>query len=977
MKPLLYKRTYLGQNDPDGPEKLIGTLTDAIKCVVTEQRNGEYELELEYLPTGVLANELKTGAIIVAKAYQGSNRQPFRIYRVEKTLTGTISVAAHHISYDLTKVYLKYFDDQTGITAALAAIKSNLIQQSGDTTDWNFASDITNTKSVFKHPEPTTVRAALGGMEGSLLDTFGGEFEWDNLGVFLHKARGRDRGVYVRYAGNLLEFNRTEDFENAYTHVMVYWFNDETGAKTTSLSYPVHDLVAEDFTQSRTAVIDVTDQYESQPNRATLNPVAQEYANKLTSKPTVGLEVKFVDLNSTTEGGAEAIIKLCDTIHVIDPVRDVDLKAKVIETRWNVLLERYDDVTVGIKGKNIADTIAGLQSGGNSSYSGSGGGGGSTETDYRNLTNKPSINGVELTGDKSLSALGIASATALADVKNTADSAVQDVTVNGTSVKDGTTAKVTVPTKNSELTNDSHYITAAGAPVQSVNGKTGSVTLDIPDSTSDLTNDSGFITASDLPAATIKRLWTGTAALDSGAVLATLDEPTGFALADGVMLLLTMENAFAGAYVLEVVGHEQETSTTVIRQVSKNNGYTSGETYFRAGEGETILFTYHASDGVWMQSPSDWRTVRLEEFKADLASPALTGIPTAPTAATGTNTTQLATTAFVQAAIAASGGGGGGGGSYSQKLWTGVCTTAAATKAKEVTLDDATGFTLAAGTFALIRFTLGNSATSPTLSFNGGDAKNLSSVTINAGVFSGSAPYHTIEANEPILAVYNGTYWVFDNSKQNKANLKSPIFYDTPQAPTAAAGTNTKQIATTAFVQEAIAGISGGSGKAYIGTCDTGQGVPTKVVACSDFVLETGAVIYVKFTNAHVTSVLYLNVNGTGAVQVTNAGEATSMGALWKAGAVVEFVYDGTNWVMMDHVTATTSYPGIVALSNSTTSNSETAAATPKAVKAAFDNGGVQSVTPDYSSGVKVASFGTSGGTVDLYLPVWNGGVSS
>lgn len=371
MKPLLYQRTYMGQNDPDGPKKLLGTLTDAIKCVVTEQRNGEYELELEYLPTGVLANELKTGAIIVAKAYQGSNRQPFRIYNVEKTLTGTMAVSAHHISYDLTKVYLKYFNDTTGITATLAAIKSNLIQQSGDETDWTFGSDITNTSSVFKHPEPTTVRAALGGVEGSLLDTFGGEFEWDNLTVYLHKNRGLDRGVHIRYAGNLLEFTRTEDYENAYTHVMVYWYDEETGNKTTSLSYPVHDLVASDFTQSRTAVINITDQYETQPNRATLNPVAQEYATKLTSKPTIGLEVKFVDLNSTTEGGAEAPVLLCDTLHVIDPVRDVSISAKVIETKWNVLLDRYDEVTVGTKGKNIADTIAGLQGGGASSYSGS------------------------------------------------------------------------------------------------------------------------------------------------------------------------------------------------------------------------------------------------------------------------------------------------------------------------------------------------------------------------------------------------------------------------------------------------------------------------------------------------------------------------------------------------------------------------------------------------------------------------------
>ena len=422
MKPILHSRTYAG-----GTDTLIGTLTDATSCVVIEQRNGEYELEMEYLPTGVLANSLTTGAVILAVPFYGADPQPFRVYNVEKTLTGTMAVNAHHISYDLTKVYLQYFADTTGITATLAAIKSNLIQQSGDTTDWTFTNDgITNETSVFSHPEPTTVRAALGGVEGSLLDTFGGEFEWDGFDVILHKNRGEDRGVHIRYAGNLLEFTRTEDYENAYTHVMVYWFDEETGNKTTSLSYPVHDLVASDFTQSRTAVINITDQYETQPNRATLNPVAQGYATKLTSKPTIGLEVKFVDLNSTTEGGAEAPVLLCDTLHVIDPVRDVSISAKVIETKWNVLLDRYDEVTVGTKGKNIADTISGLQSSSGSSYSGSGGGGGSTETDYRNLSNLPQINGVELVGNKSLPALGIAPAS----TTTTAEQAAADISAH-------------------------------------------------------------------------------------------------------------------------------------------------------------------------------------------------------------------------------------------------------------------------------------------------------------------------------------------------------------------------------------------------------------------------------------------------------------------------------------------------------------------------------------------------------------------
>jgi hypothetical protein len=56
-------------------------------------------------------------------------------------------------------------------------------------------------------------------------------------------------------------------------------------------------------------------------------------------------------------------------------------------------------------------------------------------------------------------------------------------------------------------------------------------------------------------------------------------------------------------------------------------------------------------------------------LKAPLASPSLTGIPSAPTAAPGTNSTQIATTAFVEAAVAAGGGGGGGSGGAGGALY--------------------------------------------------------------------------------------------------------------------------------------------------------------------------------------------------------------------------------------------------------------------------------------------------------------------
>jgi hypothetical protein len=57
---------------------------------------------------------------------------------------------------------------------------------------------------------------------------------------------------------------------------------------------------------------------------------------------------------------------------------------------------------------------------------------------------------------------------------------------------------------------------------------------------------------------------------------------------------------------------------------------------------------------------------------------------------------------------------------------------------------------------------------------------------------------------------------------------------------------------------------------------------------------------------------------------------------MWSAGEVLDFVYDGTNWVAVDGAIATTTYYGVTKLSSSTTSSSASMAATPAAVSAAL-----------------------------------------
>lgn len=121
------------------------------------------------------------------------------------------------------------------------------------------------------------------------------------------------------------------------------------------------------------------------------------------------------------------------------------------------------------------------------------------------------------------------------------------------------------------------------------------------------------------------------------------------------------------------------------------------------------------------------------------------------------------------------------------------------------------------------------------------------------------------------------------------------------------------------------------------GSCATGAATAAKVVVLDGFKLEAGATIAVKFTNANTAANPTLNVNDTGAKAIMKYGTTAAETNMWQAGAVVAFAYDGTNWVMEDGTTATTTYYGITKLSSATNSTATNLAATPSAVKAAYD----------------------------------------
>ena len=335
----------------------FGRLAETISCNVREERNGAYELNMTYPVSGALYSNLMTDMIIVAKPNETSSPQPFRIKKITTAFNGNVSIYAQHISYDLSGIPVKECT-ATGCANALNA----LINNSLILNPFHVQTDVTNTTTSFKVFPVGSFRSWLGGREGSILDRFSGpgtgEFEWDWFAVKFHLHRGADNGVRVEYGKNLTSASKEDSVENFATGVIAYWASEETSVRS-DIQYAA-DVGG--VYPPRILVVDMSDRYESAPTKATLNSAASTYvtSNGIGS-PKLTVKVSFIPLWNTEEYKSVAPLEhvsLCDTVTVYYPKLGINIKTKVIETDYNVLLERYNSVTLGDATSNIAETIS-------------------------------------------------------------------------------------------------------------------------------------------------------------------------------------------------------------------------------------------------------------------------------------------------------------------------------------------------------------------------------------------------------------------------------------------------------------------------------------------------------------------------------------------------------------------------------------------------------------------------------------------
>lgn len=351
MKPILFPSTAT-----EFTTHGLGVLTDAISCTVTEERNGAFELMMQYPDTGVHFDEITDRCIIYAIPSPYRAPQPFRIYRITRPMDGIIMVYAQHITYDLSGVPLNPF---TAINAPDALSKLSL--NAAVDSPFTFWTD-KSTVASFSVSTPSSTRSVLGGSSGSILDVYGGEYEWDGFTVRLYGHRGYDNGVVISYGKNLTNIEQDRNISNVATGIYPYWTNAE-GALVTCDPKIVNAPGTYDFT--RVVPVDFSNDFETQPTPTQLRARAEKYAedNKI-GIPKTSITASFVQLEQFPEYENLALLEkcdLCDTVTIRYPQLGVEAKAEIVKIETDVLLERYNSVEIGDVRTNIADTIVGQQ----------------------------------------------------------------------------------------------------------------------------------------------------------------------------------------------------------------------------------------------------------------------------------------------------------------------------------------------------------------------------------------------------------------------------------------------------------------------------------------------------------------------------------------------------------------------------------------------------------------------------------------
>lgn len=357
----------------------ICRLYGAISVAVSEERNGRYECDFEYPVSGENFDQIQCGRIIYTTHDDTLIPQPFDIVSYSKPINGIVTFHAVHVSYRTSGIIAQAQNINSLADAFRAMVET---AQPSDEMQFTFNADFESTGYMAAFDNiPRSIRQLLGGIDGSVLDTYGGEYEFDRFNIILHSARGVMRDFSIRYGVNMLDFTDDTDYQGVYTSCLPYWKGaDDTGAEVVVFGQRVDSGVASYNGRNICAALDLSDKFEEPPTTAQLESMAQTYMNSnQTYMPHQSIKVDFVRLQDMGFEGLDNLLQcnLCDTIRVEFPDYSMSGVFKIVKTVWDALEERYTAMELGTLSVSLADAL------GISNSLGSGGGESSDDLNVR------------------------------------------------------------------------------------------------------------------------------------------------------------------------------------------------------------------------------------------------------------------------------------------------------------------------------------------------------------------------------------------------------------------------------------------------------------------------------------------------------------------------------------------------------------------------------------------------------------------
>lgn len=355
MIPILYESTETAFTSNG-----LGRLRDCIDCKCSEERNGIYEVDFSYPVDGANFNLIQCGRIIGVTHDETGDVEPFDIVSYSKPISGVVSFHAVHISYRQRGIVasgtnINSLADAFAVLTS-SAQPSNPFTYEADFTSSAYASSFDGT--------PRSVRQFLGGIEGSILDAYGGEYEFDRFRVILHQSRGQLRDFVIRYGVNLLDYKDDTDYSETYTSCVPYWRGNDNGQDVTVVGSRV-DLGGTAYNgQNICASLDLSDKFENKPTTAQLQSRALTLMrSRQTNLPAQNISVDFVRLQDMGYEGLGTLLQcnLCDSIRVEFPRYGMSGTYKIVKTVWDVLSDKYDSMELGQLSTTLAEAL-GIQS---------------------------------------------------------------------------------------------------------------------------------------------------------------------------------------------------------------------------------------------------------------------------------------------------------------------------------------------------------------------------------------------------------------------------------------------------------------------------------------------------------------------------------------------------------------------------------------------------------------------------------------